>query len=111
MKKPFIFLFFLILFTASHCDKEHSEYLFEKQYSSSQEAESLDDVYAALYRYDIDSLPLKNWMINKLKVDSNSIIQHFIRVNVADTMQLVFIYSIFDDDSTYYQLKIRKERK
>ena len=95
MKKIIKFIIFLIwvfvLFTLISCDKYILSNIYERQYDNEQTA--LSDVYQQVNKYELDSLPLHDWISNKIGNDSVVIEQYVIRKIIDVKSEYNFIYT------------------
>lgn len=95
MKKIIKFIIFLIwvfvLFTLISCDKYILSNIYERQYDNEQTA--LSDVYQQVNKYELDSLPLHDWISNKIGNDSIVIEQYVIRKIIDVKTEYNFIYT------------------
>lgn len=89
MKKIFFILFF-VLFTTS-CDKYIMSNVYERKYDNEQIA--LTDVYQQVDNYELDSLPLYEWISHKVGNDSIIIEQYVIRKIIDIRSEYNFIYT------------------
>lgn len=95
MKKIIKFIIFLIwafvLFALISCDKYIMTNIYERQYDNEQIA--LSDVYQQVNKYELDSLPLHDWISNKISSDSIIIEQYTIRKIIDSKTEYNFIYT------------------
>jgi hypothetical protein len=75
------------------CDKYIVTNVYQKTYSNIQEQNVYYDVYKQLSEYDIDSIPLENWLHNDLISDTISIEQKTISKIVNKNSRYIFIYT------------------
>jgi hypothetical protein len=105
--KKFILTLILFLISTS-CNKYISKNIYERTYSELEVIVAYTDVYDHLYKYQLDSIPLDNWISNNLYDDTILINQKIIRKIIDDKTHYQFIFSKYIYPSTtYYQFTIR----
>lgn len=107
--KKLILIILLILVTSS-CDKYIMSNIYEKRYDNEHLA--LSDVYQQVNKYELDSLPLSDWISNKVGNDSIIIEQYMIRKIIDIKTEYDFIYTKYiHPTNIQYQFVIRYKGK
>jgi len=120
MKKLLLILFAIILM-AGKCNDDtiipaplptdNPAYVFEKLYEEKDKDQSIKDLYYYVKHYDLDSIPLGEWLSVVTVNDDYNIVQYISTGNL-DTMNLLFNYNIYmRKNARLYQVKIRKIEK
>lgn len=105
--KKLILILILTFFTTS-CNNYITKNVYEKSYSGLQEQNAYHDVYAHLNYYELDSIPLENWITNDLKTDTIQIEQKTVMKAINNKSVYVFIFSKYIYPSKlYYNFIIR----
>lgn len=104
MKKFFIIL--LLWLITSSCNKYITTNVYEQKYTDVNVAYS--DVYGQLYKYDLDSISINDWVTNNMITDTISIEQKTILKAVSDKSIYSFVFSKYVyPTSLYYNFLIR----
>ena len=109
MKKLILFSI-VALFFASCATPLRTMSVYDNQYNTPGEA--VTDIYAHLYSYGLDSIPLKDWISMEASTPDTYVLQRTVRCAADKKTGYRFIYTIFD--SNRYVFKIlcdTKEKK
>lgn len=98
MKK--LLLILSLVFLLSSCNKYIVTNVYEQKYTDKELAVS--DVYTQLEYYDVDSIPLENWMYNKMLYDTIVIEQSSMRKAINEKSTYTFIFSTYTYPSLFY---------
>lgn len=109
MKK--LFLLLTIIFILSGCAKVFV--LYEENYGEDQREEVLRDIYHTLYLYEVDSIPLEDWLVQQGNHESGYFIERAIVKKEKDaTYFMVFKTCYFPDSVSYsYEIECRTKDK
>jgi hypothetical protein len=102
----------LFLFTLTSCNKYITTTLYDVNYSSEELA--ISDIYKQLYTYEMDSIPLDQWMSNYMHMggDTLTIYQRMLRKVVNEKTNYSFVYTEYLWPSgTKYSFVIRYRGK
>ncbi len=104
--KKIILVLVLLLF--SSCNRYITTNVYEKKYTDVNENIIHVDVYKYLKYYNVDSIPIENWIKNELIFDTTKIIQYTIKKTISKKSMYMFIFSKYDYPlNKYYTLLIR----
>ena len=106
--KKLLFVFLLVLMSASKCDSQTQvKYVFQKNYSQTQENKVSHDIDSLFVVYGITPLSMDKWISFKMDKDNGYIEQKTVSKYGNPTLTVLY-YKYVVSDSTYYQLKIRQ---
>ena len=104
MKK--LFLIIILWVIVSSCNRYITTNVYEQKYENPDIAYS--DIYGQLYKYDLDSIPISDWITNNIVTDTISIEQKTILKAVNDKSIYSFTLSKYVyPTSLYYNFLIR----
>ena len=96
----------LVLFLLVSCNKYVTKNIYEGRYATEEIA--ISDVYTQLDAYELDSIPLDEWITNQLYADTTVILQRTVRKIVDEKTNYTFTLTYFQYPSdSYYQFVIR----
>lgn len=111
MKKIILILILFFIFIIS-CNKYIISNTYEKSYRDVEIELIYKDVYDQLNKHNLDSIPLEEWITNRMISDTILIEQKIIRKIVDTKTNYTFILSKFIYPSTsYYKFVIRYQGK
>jgi len=104
MKK--LFLIILLWLLVSSCNKYIVTNVYEQKYADPKIAYS--DVYTHLYKYDLDSIPMENWITNTITTDTISLEQKTVMKAINEKSIYSFTLSKYVyPTNLYYNFLIR----
>lgn len=96
----------LLFLTTISCNKYITQNIYQQTYFDSEIA--VVDVYTHMYFYDMDSIPLTDWITVNLNTDTIFIKQHMIQKIINEKSNYLFIFSTYAYPSIlYYDFIIR----
>ena len=105
-------IFILLVLSIVSCSQIIVKNVYQKTYPSTQIENAYLDLYSQLDKYGVDSIPLENWITNKMVSDTTIIIQKMIKQNVDNKTSYQFIFSSYKyPKSGTYQITIRYSGK
>ena len=105
--KKFVLILFLLLLTTS-CNKFITKNVYERNYSYEKTQTAILDVYSQMHNYDLDSIPMPDWITNIMTVDTITIDQRTARKILNENSSYTFIFTKYTYPSkSYYNFKIR----
>lgn len=109
--KKFLLILLFIMFATS-CNKYIVTNLYEKEYRDVETEIVYTDVYSQLYKYDLDSIPLNEWITSKLVSDTINIEQKMVRKIIDEKTVYTFIFTEYSYPSIkYFKFLIRYKGK
>lgn len=109
MKKIVYLISILLIFVG--CITIRSFYIHEKIYTEEQKEKVISDIYNSLKQFDIDSIPLNEWIYFQGSEGSCNFTQRMIIKEVDKKTQYYFIFTTFESDTLFYEFKIRCKTK
>ena len=116
MKKIFLILSFFLLIS---CSRYYMINVHERVYTD--EASALKDVYGQLHKYEVDSIPLNDWITNIMMEDTVTIEQRILRKTIDKHTNYTFVLTEYIDPKVkcvmcpervkYYQYTVRFQGK